>query len=93
MAKAKITDKGNVRLLMSIDQWNLVASVLNHVRLGDRNYETVAMSDLLCDLGAFNDEHDFGKVPIGFTEDEDYPGDYTIELDPEEEDDEDEDWD
>jgi hypothetical protein len=93
MAKAKITDRGNVRVLMTTDQWNAIVSVLNHVRLGDRNLETSAVSDLMCDLSEFNDEYEFGSVSVGFTEDEDYPGDYTIELNSEEEDDEDEDWD
>lgn len=93
MAKAKITDKGNVRVLMTSDQWNVIVSVLNHVRLGDRNLETSAVSDLMCDLNKFNDEYEFGSVPVSFTEDEDYPGDYTIELGLQDEDNEDEDWD
>ena len=96
MAKAKITDRGNVRVLMTTDQWNAIVSVLNYVRMGDRNPETIAVSDLMCELSDFNNEHEFGSVPVGFTEDEDYPGDYTIELNTQvnkDEDDEDEDWD
>ena len=61
MAKAKITNKGKVQVVMSPEQWEVVNSIFQHVRLGDRNEATRAFSDLVIDLDSFNTENFFGE--------------------------------
>ncbi|MHB8123793.1 MAG: hypothetical protein ACYDG4_16785 [Desulfuromonadaceae bacterium] len=54
MAKAKITDLGNVKVSMTRDQYIAVMAILQHVRLG-RTYPAAAeISDLVIDLQEFN---------------------------------------
>lgn len=61
MAKAKITNKGNVQVTMTHTQWEVVMSVLNHCRLGSDNVARAALSDICIDLSSFNDTYDFGS--------------------------------
>lgn len=56
MAKARFTKKGNVQLVMSPEQWDVLNQIFMHVRLGDRNEPTSLFSDLLVDLEDFNGE-------------------------------------
>lgn len=62
MAKARITNKGNVQVVMSQDQWMVVNEIFQHVRMGDRNLPTRLFSDLVIDLSDFNLENDFEDV-------------------------------
>lgn len=62
MAKARITNKGNVQVVMSQDQWMIVNEIFQHVRMGDRNLPTRLFSDLVIDLSDFNLENDFEDV-------------------------------
>lgn len=62
MAKARITNKGNVQVVMSQDQWMVVNEIFNHVRMGNRNIPTKIFSDLVLDLSEFNLENDFEDI-------------------------------
>lgn len=59
MAKAKITRNGNVKVVMTQAQWDVVNSIFQHVRLGDRNEAVSVFSDLMIDLEEFNSENYF----------------------------------
>lgn len=61
MAKARFTNKGNVRLTMTPLQYRVVNSVLDHCRLGDRNEAQSAISDLLLSLASFNYDYFFDE--------------------------------
>ena len=71
MAKAKITQKGNVQVTMTPLQYEVIMRVLDFVRLGDRNDATSAISDFAIDLEPFNSEFGFGieenNVNVSFT--------------------------
>lgn len=58
MAKARFTNKGNVQVVMSPEQWDVVNQIFMHVRMGRRNEPTSLFSDLLIDLEDFNYEFD-----------------------------------
>lgn len=60
MAKARFTDRGNIRVVMTPDQYEIIMQILNHVRLGNRNAHTKAISDLVIDLEDFNNDTGFG---------------------------------
>lgn len=62
MAKAKLTDNGNVRVTMTPMQWDVIMSILNHTRLGSDNEARQAISELLVDLDAFNNDLGVGVV-------------------------------
>lgn len=100
MAKARITNKGNVQVVMSQDQWMVVNEIFQHVRMGDRNRPTKLFSDLVIDLSDFNLENDFEDVGREFevyvTRENKYGeltrlDEFSIELG--ESDDDNEDWD
>jgi hypothetical protein len=79
MAKARFTENGNVKVTMTVEQWDIICSILNNVRLGDRNLPTTHVSDLLISLEPFNNEYQFGELTdVGFSIDVD--GDTVIEL-------------
>lgn len=100
MAKARITNKGNVQVVMSQDQWMVVNEIFQHVRLGNRNIPTKLFSDLVVDLSDFNLENDFEdverEVEVYVTRENKYGeitrlDEFSIELG--ERDDDNEDWD
>lgn len=100
MAKARFTKKGNVQVVMSPEQWDVVNQIFMHVRMGRRNEPTSLFSDLLLDLEEFNYEFDEDspysvyvtrELPDGSTRE---VKNFCIELGlAEDEDNEDEDWD
>jgi hypothetical protein len=59
MAKARITNKGNVQVVMSPEQWQIVNELFQHVRLGNRNAQTRLFSNLVIDLDDFNYDNGF----------------------------------
>ena len=98
MAKARFTKKGNVQVVMSPEQWDVVNQIFMHVRMGRRNEPTSLFSDLLLDLEGFNSEFDEDspyhvyvtrELPDGSTRE---VNNFCIELGIEE-DEEDKDWD
>lgn len=101
MAKARITDKGNVQVVMTQDQWQIVNEIFQHVRLGDRNLATTLFSNMVLDLSEFNSENDFetydhSDFKVYVTRENKYGEvtrveDFTIELD--ERDNDERDWD
>lgn len=100
MAKARITNKGNVQVVMSQDQWMIVNEIFQHVRMGSRNLPTKLFSDMVIDLSDFNLENDFEdvgrEVEVYVTRENKYGEvtriqDFCIELG--ERDDDEEDWD
>lgn len=90
MAKARITNKGNVQVVMSQEQWLVVNEIFQHVRMGNRNLATKFFSDLVIDLSDFNLENDFesdgnGEVEVYVTRENKYGevtrvDDFCIEL-------------
>ena len=50
MAKARITEAGNVKLTMSMEQFNVLQGIFNHVRLGHDNDARAAFSQLVIDI-------------------------------------------
>lgn len=103
MAKARITNKGNVQVVMSQEQWMIVNEIFNHVRMGNRNIPTKLFSDLVIDLSDFNQENEFdfdidrnSEVEVYVTRENKYGevtrlDEFSIELG--ESDDDNEDWD
>lgn len=61
MAKARFTDRGNVRVVMTPVQYEIIMQILNSVRLGNRNFYTTAISDFVIDVEPFNSENEFGN--------------------------------
>lgn len=68
MAKARITETGNVKLTMSIEQFNVLNAILGNVRMGDANPLRSHFSQMLIDferdLGTWecNDEYEEVRV-------------------------------
>ena len=105
MAKARITNKGNVQVVMSQEQWQIVNELFQHVRLGNRSIHSRLFSDLAIDLEDFNydngfsDDYNLGNsdVSVSITLENsrgvtrNIVNDFTIELDSR--DDNTEDWD
>lgn len=60
MAKAKLTERGNVQVTMTPMQYAAITRILDFVRLGDRNAPTTAISNFCIDLENFNAEFGFG---------------------------------
>lgn len=77
MVKAKLTDSGNVKVTMSVDQWVAINAILSNVRLGSKPGLTTVISDFLIGLDGFNTEMGFDedifyyseKVGVSLTED------------------------
>lgn len=71
MAKAKMTESGNVRVTMTPLQYEVITQILDFVRLGDMNAATTAISDFAIELEPFNAEFGFGieenNVEVSFT--------------------------
>lgn len=71
MAKAKMTQKGNVQVTMTPLQYEVITRVMDFVRLGDMNAATSAISDFAIELEPFNSEFGFGieenNVNVSFT--------------------------
>jgi hypothetical protein len=68
MAKAKITDLGNVKVTMSRDQYIAVMAILNRVRLGRSYPARSKISDLVIDLEEFNSYEDIEEEVDYLTE-------------------------
>ena len=68
MAKARITESGNVKLTMSIEQFNVLNAICSNVRMGNtnplRNEFSQLMIDIERDLGTweYNDEYEEVRV-------------------------------
>jgi hypothetical protein len=77
MAKARITESGNVKLTMSIEQFNVLNAIFAHVRLGSLTEARSDFSQLVIDiekqLGTweYNDEFDPVPVAISIVDDSD----------------------
>ena len=71
MAKAKMTQKGNVQVTMTPLQYEVIMRVMDFVRLGDMNAATSAISDFAIELEPFNSEFGIGieenNVNVSFT--------------------------
>lgn len=85
MAKVKFTDNGNIKVTMTPYQWEILSTICNGVRLGNRNSATSAISDLLIDVEPFNLDHRFGedgrvKATVTINDCEREYDDYAIEL-------------
>jgi len=59
MAKVKITDNGNVKVTMSVDQWITINAILSNCRMGYKEGMTTYLSEFLTDVEWFNDENCF----------------------------------
>lgn len=68
MAKAKITDLGNVKVTMTRDQYIAVMAILHRVRLGRKYPATAEITDLLIDLEGFNSYEDLEEEVEYLTE-------------------------
>ena len=64
MVKIRHTENGNVKVTMTPMQWDILMTICNYVRLGDRNEATRAISDLLVQTEEFNQEYEYGGGPI-----------------------------
>lgn len=62
MAKARFTERGNIRVVMTPSQYEIIMQILNHVRLGNRNEHTSAISDFVIDLEDFNNDAGLGGL-------------------------------
>lgn len=99
MAKARFTKKGNVQIVMSPEQWDVLNQIFMHVRMGNRNEPTSLFSDLLVDLTDFNDQFEDSPYRVYVTRERSdgtlkEVEDFCIELGMvDEDDDNDQDWD
>ena len=99
MAKARFTKKGNVQVVMSPEQWDVLNQIFMHVRMGDRNEPTSLFSDLLIDLTELNDQFEDSPYRVYVTRERSdgtlkEVEDFCIELGMvDEDDDNDQDWD
>jgi hypothetical protein len=77
MAKARITESGNVKLTMSIEQFNVLNAIFAHVRLGNRTEARSDFSQLVIDiekdLGTWecSDEFEDVSVAVSIVDDSD----------------------